>query len=204
MDIGAVHDLMIHDIDLVLTLVDSPVDRIEAFGLSLVGGHEDAVQARITFQNGCIADLTANRVSPQTKRELQVWSEAGWSHADLSSRTVQQIRPSAELLGGSLPYVIAQTTPAEIPALKNEMFTRFFSTLEQTPEARDQLTDELSHFVDCVRQRSRPIVSGAEALAALDVADAIVRCVEQHQWDGHARGRVGPHVFVPAARRAAA
>lgn len=204
MDIGAVHDLMIHDIDLVLALVDSPVDRIEAFGASLVGGFEDAVHARITFHNGCIADLVANRVSPRTMRELQVWTEAGWSHADLSSRAVQHIRPTAELLGGALPYVIAQTTPAEIPVLKNEMFARFFSVEDQTPESRDQLTDELSHFIDCVGRRSRPLVSGTEALAALDVADAIVRCVQQHQWDGHAAGRIGPWAALPTVHRAAA
>ncbi len=204
MDIGAVHDLMIHDIDLVLALAESLVDRIEAFGLSLVGGREDAVQARIVFRNGCIADLIANRVSPQTKRVLQVWSERGWCHADLATRSVQEISPSTELLGGALPYEMAMANPGDIATLKADMFTRFFTINEQMADARDQLTDELSHFVDCVRHRSRPVVSGIEGLRALEVADAVLNCVQQHQWDGQAADRVGPNVLTTPPRRAAA
>jgi predicted dehydrogenase len=204
MDIGAVHDLMIHDIDLALALAGSSVTRIEAFGVSLVGGREDAVQARLVFRNGCIADLVANRVSPQTRRTIQVWSESGWCHADLASRTVQRIRPTGELIGGTLPYDLAMANPSDIPTLKSEMFTRFFAVDEQTFEARDQLTDELAHFVDCVRRRQRPIVSGDEGLQALEVADAVLTCVEHHQWDGHAAGRAGIELFTSAPRRAAA
>ncbi len=204
MDIGAVHDLMIHDIDLVLALTRSPVDRIEAFGVSLVGGREDAVQARLAFRNGCIADLVANRVSPQTTRTLQTWSESGWCQTDLASRKVTRIHPSTELLEGSLPFELAQAPSADIAALKSEVFTRFFEVNEQSADARDQLTDELDHFVDCVRDRTRPLVSGVEAQAALEVADAILECVHAHEWDGTSAGRVGPHLFEMPAYRAAA
>lgn len=204
MDIGAVHDLMIHDIELVLALAMSPVDRVEAFGLSLVGGREDAVQARLSFRNGCIADLVANRVSPKTTRTLQTWSESGWCHADLATRKLTRIQPSAELLGGSLPFELAQSPSADIAALKSEMFTRFFEVHEQSADARDQLTDELEHFVDCVRRRTRPLVSGVEAQAAIEVADAILECVHEHEWDGNSTGRIGPHLLSSPARRAAA
>ncbi|MBW3540497.1 MAG: Gfo/Idh/MocA family oxidoreductase [Planctomycetes bacterium] len=69
-DIGAVHDLMIHDLDLILSLVESPLERVEAFGISVLGGHEDCAQARLVFADGCIADVTANRVCPSAKRTM--------------------------------------------------------------------------------------------------------------------------------------
>lgn len=204
MDIGAVHDLMIHDIDLVIALANSTVDRVEAFGMSLVGGHEDAVQARLVFRNGCIADLVANRVSPSTSRMCQVWSESGWCQADLATRKVRRVQPAADLLNGCLPFELAQAPGADIAALKADMFTRFFEVDEQTAAECDQLTCELQHFTSCIRQRKQPLVSGTEALAALEVADTIVECVRTHEWDGHSAGRIGPHLLKHAAHRFAA
>ena len=70
-------DVMIHDIDLVLDLVNAPVADVQALGTRIIGDHEDCVQAQLTFSNGTIADLTANRVSPVTIRKMQVWSVRG-------------------------------------------------------------------------------------------------------------------------------
>jgi predicted dehydrogenase len=72
-DIGAVLDMMIHDLDLVLALVRAPVRGVEATGLSLLGGHEDMASARLTFANGCVANLTASRVHPQQVRTMNLW-----------------------------------------------------------------------------------------------------------------------------------
>ena len=73
-DIGVVHDVMIHDLDLVLNLVDAPIRAVEAFGVCIMGGNEDIVQTRLAFEGGCIADLTASRVNPTSKRSMQLWS----------------------------------------------------------------------------------------------------------------------------------
>ena len=193
MDIGAAHDLMIHDIDLVLSLVGSRVERVEAFGICIVGGREDCVQARLTFANGCIADLTANRVCPDFRRTLQVWSESGCVQADLHQREVTAYRPGAALLAGELPFELGQRTGADIAALKAEMFSRFI-TVEKTPASNaDALTAELASFVDAVRNHRRPAVDGHQALAALEVAERILTRVAEHAWDGDAGGRIGPH-----------
>ena len=98
MDIGVVHDLMIHDIDLVLRLTGSTVKHVDAFGICIVGGQEDCVQARLTFENGCRADLVANRVSPAASRKLQTWSETGCVDADLHQRRVVAFQPGEALL----------------------------------------------------------------------------------------------------------
>ena len=88
-DIGVVLDLMIHDIDLVLALVKSPLRRCEAFGIGVMGQNEDAAQARLHFENGCIADLTASRISPAASRSMTAWSAAGCVTVDLHQREVK-------------------------------------------------------------------------------------------------------------------
>jgi predicted dehydrogenase len=204
MDIGAVHDLMIHDIDLVLSLAGSHVERVEAIGICIVGGREDCVQARLTLANGCIADLTANRVCPDFRRTLQVWSEAGCVLADLHQREVTAYRPGAALLAGELPFELGQRPGADIAALKAEMFSRFI-TVEKLPASNaDALTAELASFVDAVRNHRRPEVDGNQALAALDVAERILACVAEYAWDGAAGGRIGPHAHQIHGRRKAA
>jgi predicted dehydrogenase len=194
MDIGAIHDLMIHDLDLVLTLAKSRVTRVEAFGVCLLGGHEDAVQARLTFANGCVADLVANRVHPQFRRHLQVWSAGGCVDADLHRRQVCHYRPSARLLAGELPSELAQKPGVDVATLKAELFGQFI--VAETPELAecDQLTAEIQSFVEAVRRRESPVVDGRAALAALDVAEQIRSCVMEHRWSGTAHGPVGPHV----------
>lgn len=75
LDVGVVHDLMIHDIDLVLSLAPGRLDRIEARGLLATGGHEDAVRARLTFASGLVADLIASRISPRAERTVSMWTD---------------------------------------------------------------------------------------------------------------------------------
>ena len=204
MDIGAVHDLMIHDIDLVLALARSPVDRVEAFGASIVGGCEDAVQARLVFENGCIADLTANRVCPQPRRTLQVWSDTGCIDADLHQRKITEFRPGAALLAGELPYDLAMQPGAEIASLKQQIFERFITITETDAAADDALTAELASFAASVRHGTTPAVDGAQALAALRIAGRVVESVQNHRWDGAADGRIGPHAHAIHTKRRAA
>ncbi len=204
MDISAVHDLMIHDIDLVLTLTSSTVTHVEAFGVCLLGGHADAVQARLKFANGCIADLIANRVNPDFRRRIQAWSADGCVTADLHTREVTHYRPSEKLLHGPSPHTLAQQPDADIPRLKEAVFGEFIKTDHPQIEPRDQLTAEISHFVDCVRSGSQPLVDGPAGLAALEVADQVLACVDAHCWNGNAAGPIGPHITSPQITRKAA
>lgn len=206
MDIGAVHDLMIHDIDLVLTLAGGAVTQVVAFGVCVLGGHEDSVNARLHFNNGCIADLTANRVCPTFRRHLHVWSADGCVDADLHTREVTHYRPSRRLMGGDLPYDLAQQPEADIAALKAAVFGEFIQIDTPQLAERDQLTDEIESFVQAIRSGTTPQVDGSAGLAAVAVAERIVEAVRQHRWNGNGAGAVGPHVgptHQPPARRAA-
>ncbi len=195
-DIGVVHDLMIHDIELTQHLVQSDVVSVEAFGVSLVGGHEDAVQARVRFANGCIADLSANRVCPTATRTMQVWSASGCVTADLHTRTVSAYTAGPDLLAGQLPYDLGRQVGADIPKLKSEMFSRFLPTDSPTIEADDALTLELRSFLECIRAGSTPLVDGVAGLKAIELADAILQSVSAHRWDGASIDRRGPDVWL--------
>jgi predicted dehydrogenase len=202
-DIGVVHDLMIHDLDLVLDLVRAPVARVEAFGISILGGHEDAVQARIAFANGCIADLTASRVNPTAERSMQIWSRRAMASVDFSSREVVTYKPSETLLFGASPLERARVPGADIEQLKRDIFEAYLKVARPEVPKSDALTDEIASFVDCVRRSATPLVGGREALAAMELADEILQCVAAHQWDGDVAGAVGPFFSRPHARKLA-
>ena len=196
MDIGVVHDLMIHDIELCLSLTQEMPNRIEAFGVSLVGGNEDVVQARLTFPNGCMADLTANRVTPSPSRTIQCWSDTGFASADLTSRVVRKFAPSDLMKSGQLPFEIAVSRKQTIETLKPKVFGEFVEFSEEECSDADALTAELSAFIHSVRSRTQPVVSGRAGLAALKVADVVLQQVATHQWDGSNDGRIGPDALI--------
>ncbi len=178
MDISVVHDLMIHDIELCLQLADSPVARVEAFGTTIAGGQEDGVQARITFDSGCIADLSALRVCPFFRRSLIAWTYGGCVHADLHERKVTCYRPGPRMENGELPFEAAQEPGVDIAGLKESMFTDFIAV--DQPEVAtgvDALTAELNDFLHAVRTGESPRVDGRRGLAALDIADRVLEAV---------------------------
>jgi len=193
-DIGVIFDLMIHEIDLMLSLLDSPVRQVDAFGIGVMGGgHEDAVQARITFQNGCIADLTASRISPTVARSWQVWSSHGCVSMDLHRREVSHFIPAPALHDGISPFDLARQPGADIEQLKKDVFGNFVK-IEALPVGNgDALTAELAEFVECVQHHRQPQVNGRQAANAVTVAEMVLNKVQTHQWDGHAGGSIGPY-----------
>ncbi len=206
-DIGVVLDLMIHDLELVQSLNPGPIRSVSAIGMGLMGDHEDAVQARIEFESGCIADLTASRISPVAQRSIQCWSETGCVTVDLHQRKVTRYAPSEELLTGQSPVEQAMQPGADIESLKAGVFGRFIEVDEVTVYAHDALTAELRSFIDCATEGLEPQVNGQHGLAALEAADMVLASVAGHQWNGQAEGLTGSRVIHrqdnSAQRRAA-
>lgn len=200
-DIGVTLDLMIHDIDLVLSLVRSPLQSATAFGAGVMGGHEDAVQARLVFENGAIADLTASRVSPVVSRSLQVWSASGCVSIDLNKREVSRYVPA--LVHGPSPLDLARQPGADIEQLKKDVFGRFIQVETAVVPAGDALTAELQSFVAAVRTQTAPPIDGRQALAALEVAAAVQQSLAQHRWDATHIGVATPQQGVVTPQRKA-
>ncbi|MBM4075826.1 MAG: Gfo/Idh/MocA family oxidoreductase [Planctomycetes bacterium] len=185
-DIGVVHDLMIHDIDLILSLAKSRVRSVEAFGVTVVGGHEDVANARLRFENGCIADLMSSRFHPTVSRSLQAWSAEGCVTCDLHHRDVRHYCRSEELINGPSPLELARRPDSDIEQLKREMFGRFV-TVNSIPvpaDGPDALTQELSEFVRSIQTGASVQVDGHQALSAMQVAEQVLSSIATHEWNG--------------------
>jgi len=186
-DIGVVLDLMIHDLDVVLAFVKSPVVRVDAVGVPVLSQSEDIANTRLRFANGCVANLTVSRVSPERMRKIRVFSSG-----DVPSYISLDYRAQAGFI-----YRIARDDEAESSILKKLLAAKLgvgkdaaivseFGgkriVREPVPLAKEEpLKLELQHFVNCVRERQTPLVSGESAKRALDLALEITRQVQaQH------------------------
>lgn len=184
-DIGAILDLMIHDLDLLLTLVKSPVVRVEALGRALLGGHEDLARARLVFANGCVADLNVSRISAAPSRRMQIWAVEGFAEIDFAARRLTLTRPTEELQRlqkGRRP------DPATWARLPQELHGKYLEVtcLDCTAPA-DQLTRELQDFVHCVRTGDRPRVAGEDGRDAVALAGRILEAINLTSGIGTSR-----------------
>ncbi len=196
-DIGAVLDLMIHDIDVILALVQSPLRRVEALGLSLLGRHEDVVNARLSFANGCIASLSASRVSHTAARTMNIWSRRGFAAVDFAARTATLIHPSETLLRRELD--VEKLSSDEKQRLKDSLLTEHLPVEKLAVEPCDAITAELLDFTDSIRTGRVPRVTGEQGRDAVAVAEQVLAAMAAHAWDGNADGPVGPLALPPAA-----
>ena len=200
-DIGVVFDLMIHDLDLVLALVRSPLRTVEALGVAVLGGNEDLAQARLTFANGCVADLRASRVHPAPVRCMHVFGPEGFAGVDYARRRLTLMQPSEQL----------RQCQFDVATLKTELFGRCVQIQELDCNASDQLTRELQEFVHSVRTGQRPRVDGEAGRDALALAGRVLDSLQAHAWEGPA-GPIGPWqlpaphgmLFAPPSRPMAA
>jgi predicted dehydrogenase len=181
-DIGVVLDLMIHDLDLLLALVGSPVKYVEALGSAVFGGHEDVANARLMFENGCVAHVTASRLSQHAKRRLRLWAPEGYAGIDFVKKQLVLVQPSDEVRQHGLQ--VKGMDAARKAALKDEIFGKHLETVELNCNRGDQLTSELKHFIYCVKTQCRPRVTGEDGRNALALAERILESVRQHRWNG--------------------
>jgi predicted dehydrogenase len=147
-DVDVVLDLMIHDLDLVLALARSPVEQVSACGFGVLTDAVDIANARIEFADGCVANLSASRVSRAAVRKLRVFREDGYCSADLQEQRLREARKGAAGAGG-------------------------IDESERSFERVDELGAQAEDFLRAVRERGAPLVGGAEGRAALALAQRI-------------------------------
>jgi predicted dehydrogenase len=189
-DIGAVLDLMIHDLDLLLALVGAPVRAVEAVGVSIFGKQEDVANARLVFANGCVANVTASRASAAPRRRMRIWAPEGYAGIDFARRRLTLVQPSGQLRQQRLG--LYQGDADLMPRLRGESFERHIQVLEIDRNQGDQLTRELQDFIRCIRTGAKPRVGGEEARDALELATRILHSLQSHQWEGRTDGPIGP------------
>jgi predicted dehydrogenase len=197
MDIGVVLDLMIHDLDLLRALVQAPARSVEALGVALFGEHEDVANARLTFANGCVANLTASRASATPSRRMRLWAPEGYVSIDFARRSLTFVQPSEQLRRRGLDF--RRLDGAAMARLKDECFGRYLQTHQLDRSGGDQLTHELQDFVRCLQTGATPRVTGEDGREAIALATRVLESIRAHAWDGHAGGPIGPGQ-VPAPR----
>jgi predicted dehydrogenase len=195
-DISVVHDLMIHDIDLLLSLVDSPVSTVSAVGVNIFGGLEDVASARIGFENGTVADLSASRASLHATRKFRVWGPEGYAGLNLKTGQGLVVRPSERLKQGHVSLDGVDLSQPD--ALKNHVFGNLLLTEQHDRKDREPLALELEDFIAAIRSGTRPRVTGADALRAMRLADLVLQAIRAHTWtDAPPQGLVHPEHPIP-------
>ncbi len=168
-DVSVVLDLMIHDIDLIASLVDAPVRSVDAVGAPVLSDHEDIANARLLFANGCVATVTASRVAFKSERRIRVFQPDGLLSIDLLKRRIGCIRKTPKAGG---PH---------------------FDVEERELGEYDALRDEISGFLHAVATGSEPLVTGDDGRAALVIAERVTDSLRAHLAlvETHLRG-AGP------------
>jgi predicted dehydrogenase len=174
-DVPVVLDLMVHDIDVILSLVKSPVASIDASGVAVVSEQLDIANARIKFENGAVANVTASRISQNPLRKLRIFEQRAYLSIDFANKSTEIFRlvDEAERAGITTPMMmLGEIEQADIPR----------SIIYERPAVKDinPLKYELELFVHAIMTGTRPIVSGEDGMKALEVAEQIIHSIGQN------------------------
>ena len=176
-DVAVILDLMIHDIDLILAWVKSDIEDIQAAGISVISEADDIANARITFKNGSVANITASRISPKPMRKLRIFQKDLYISLDLLEKSLEvyKLIPTTAL---NSPVDTEKNIVGKIPV---EKIGKTVVYEKPKVENQDMLTLELKSFLDSVKNRTQPLVSGKEAKKALEVALEIEKKTQAHR-----------------------
>ncbi len=159
-DVDVVLDLMIHDIDIILNIVHSPIKTIHTVGAPVATANTDIANARIIFENGATANVTVSRISRTNVRKMRIFQPGSYINVDFANKRVMTIQLSEELRDSGMPKQIVEV---------------------HTFSDGDALKSEITTFVQHVRDRTKPAVSGAEGRRALAVALEVMAQIKEHQ-----------------------
>lgn len=179
MDVGVVLDMMIHDIDIVLAFVDAPVKEIDAIAVSVVGQHEDMANARIAFENGCIANLRASRISRKTMRKIRIFQEDTYVSLNYGTHKAQVFKKT----GSFDPKVLLEfkKNALSVKDAQEMMFRKILTIHEIDIVFEEPLKKELESFVQSIKDGIEPVVSGELGLKTMQIATHILEAIRTHK-----------------------
>lgn len=182
LDVGVVMDMMIHDLDIVLLLARSPLVHVDAAGVAVIGDNEDIANARLTFESGCVANVTASRLALKTERKMRLFCDDAYVSLDYARRSGVIIRKSdnSEALRQARDAVAAGADLSKVDYTK---LVHVKDLHMEVPEA-DALTAELESFVRAARGLAIPVVTGEEGCRAVQAAEAVLESLRAHRWQG--------------------
>ncbi|MHC4156082.1 MAG: Gfo/Idh/MocA family oxidoreductase [Planctomycetota bacterium] len=180
-DVGVVLDVMIHDIDIILSLAASRIKQVDAVGVSVIDEQEDICNARIVFENGCIANITASRVALKTERKVRVFSRQAYLSVDYHKKNGIIIKADAN---ANVVRMIKEHQRDEDfdPLAVN--WSDLLHIEELDIDDKEPLRVEQEAFLrSCMDRKHKPEVSVEEGLAAMECAEKILASVKEHKWE---------------------
>ena len=174
-DVAVVLDLMIHDIDIILSLVQSPIEKIDANGVAVISDTIDIANARLQFRNGCVANVTASRISQKKMRKMRLFQRDAYISLDFSEGLAEVYRLTDGSGGSNVPgMLLGQIDSGKVKR----------SIVYEQPEMKEvnALKYELEMFVDAIMHDKRPVVTAEEAMQALHIAHEIMEKISQQKF----------------------
>lgn len=199
-DIGVVFDLMIHDLDLVLDAIDSPVVSVTACGLPVLGQFEDWAEARLHFENGACANLYASRVSRVAERSMRMMSETFTADIDFAKGQVELIRPCDEV--AQRRFQADRLPEAERLAVQQDLFTKWLPHQSLTTTPVNAIEMELREFAEAIQTSKAPRVDGFVAQRVIATAEQVIDAIHESMEKRRvAREAAQIRDIIPAAHR---
>jgi len=180
-DIGVVLDVMIHDIDIILSLAQSKIKKVDAVGVAVIDQKEDICNARIVFENGCIANITASRLALKTERKVRVFSRQAYLSVDYFKKSgiVIKADPNVNVVN----WIKAQQSKPDFNPLSAN-WPDLLHIEQLVIDDKEPLRLEQEAFLQAVADKTlRPEVSAEEGLAAMECAEKILAAVKKHKWE---------------------
>ncbi|MDR1485867.1 MAG: Gfo/Idh/MocA family oxidoreductase [Planctomycetaceae bacterium] len=175
-DVGTLLDMMIHDIDLVLSIVQHAAVSINAAGFNIIGGqHEDIADARVQFENGTVANFFSSRVAAAAVREMKVIAVGGNVHIDFAQRSLTLQKISSSIKSGN--FAPERITPETISKIQPSFMQEFFVTNKIENESVDALALETDDFARAIKTGNPPRVTGNRGLNAVKLAEKILKTI---------------------------
>ncbi len=194
-DIGVVHDLMIHDIDLVNSMFTGKLIETRAVGMSMFGHHEDLAQARLQFDCGGVANLTASRCSFQNERSLQIFGTHGYAGVDLAESKVTVVEVPGWIK--ERQYDLLDTTPEQQAFIREQLFEKILPKTEIEVPRSNAILSEQQDWIASIANRESPRVDAVQGTQAVEIAQSVLDSLAAHRWSQLEATSTGPFSLLP-------
>ena len=180
-DIGVVHDLMIHDIDLVNSIFEGQLESVQSTGVSVIGDHEDISQAVLTFSCGGVANLTATRCSFQAERSFQIFGTEGYASVDLAESKVTCVQVPDWIRKRKVSLL--NLSPEQQGLVRDQLFERILPKREIEVPRINAILEEQKDWISAIGSKRYPVVDIAQGAEAVVIADQVLAEIAGNAWN---------------------
>jgi len=195
-DIGVVHDLMIHDIDLVNTIFPGKLIETRALGMSVFGHNEDMAQARLQFDCGGVANLTASRCSYDPQRSFQFFGTDGFANVNLAQSTVCFVKVPGWIKNRQ--YDLLDTTPEQQSVIREQLFSKILPKTEIEVPKSNAILSEQKNWITAILDNEPCRVTAEQGKQAVEIAQTVIDSIAAHRWSKHDAQSTGPFGIIGA------